>query len=188
MIEAVTSVAATTAALILLLGCAEHLLAPRSLPAALAAHGTVPRRLAGPLAAVVTAAEGLVGLAVAGCVVTGSGRGPLTVALAAAGVLLGAYAAYTYRLLRRAEGRGVPCGCSRADTPVSGWVVLRAAVPAVLAVGAAVGADAVVTPAESAAWFAEASVAGAVFAVLLWVLPEAMIDPGAALRDGRHGV
>ncbi|REE94877.1 MauE/DoxX family redox-associated membrane protein [Thermomonospora umbrina] len=188
MIEALVGVAAGTVALILLIACVEHLLAPRSLPSALAAHATVPRGLTRPLAAAVTALEGLLAVGLVTAVATGAGRGPLTGLLVAAGVLLTAYAAYTHRLLRASHGRRVPCGCSRADTPVSGWVVLRAAVPAVLALAAAVRADAITAPAESAARFAEASIAGAVFAVLLWVLPEAMIDPGAARREGRHGV
>jgi hypothetical protein len=188
LLEALAGVAASTVAFILLIAFAEHLLSPRSLPAALAAHATVPRRLVRPLAAAVTAAEGALALALVAAVVAGASRAVLTGVLAAAGALLAVYAAYTYRLLRTAGGRAVPCGCSRADTPISGWVVLRAGGPAALALLTGLRADAVVTPAESAAWFAEASIAGAVFAVLLWVLPEAMIDPDRAFEGGRHGV
>jgi hypothetical protein len=188
LLEALAGVATATVAFILLIAFVEHLLSPRSLPAALAAHATVPRRLARPLAVAVTAAEGALGLALAAAVVADASPAVLTGLLAASGALLAGYAAYTYRLLRTAGGRSVPCGCSRADTPVSGWVVLRAGAPAALALLTGLRAEAVVTPAESAAWFAQASIAGAVFAVLLWVLPEAMIDPERAFEGGRHGI
>ncbi|SEG80445.1 hypothetical protein SAMN04489712_11382 [Thermomonospora echinospora] len=188
MIEALAGVAAATVAFVLLIAFAEHLLSPRSLPAALIAHGTVPRRLVRPLAGAVTAVEGALAAALVAAVVIDAPRAVLTGILAAAGVVLASYAAYTHRLLRTAGGRAVPCGCSRADTPVSGWVVLRAGVPAALALLTALRADAVVTPAESAVRFAEASIPGLVFAVLLWVLPEAMIDPDRALEGGSHGI
>ncbi|MBA9004894.1 MauE/DoxX family redox-associated membrane protein [Thermomonospora cellulosilytica] len=185
MIAALAGVAACTVAGVLLLGFAEHLRAPRALPGALAAHGTVPLPLVRPLAVIVVAVEGLLGAALTAGLATGADRLPGL--LVAAGVLLAVYATYAHRLRRGARGRAVPCGCSGADTAVNGWVVLRAGVPSALALAAAPVSGAVVVPAASAARFAEAALAGAVFAVLLWALPEAMARPAAEGGGGGRG-
>jgi methylamine utilization protein MauE len=171
--QVLTSVAANAVCFVLLIACAEHLRTPRALPAALAAHKTVPGRFVRPLSLAVTTLEGLLGVVIGLLILTEGSARVLTATLAAAAALFTVYTAYTWRLV----GRAVPCGCSRTDALISGWVVVRAAALAVLAAGAAIGAQSVVAPPESAARFAEVAIAGAAFAVLLWVLPEAMLDP-----------
>jgi len=187
VIAALTAVAACTVTGVLLLGFLEHLRAPHALPRALAGHGTVPLPLVRPLAALVVAAEGLLAAALTSAVATGADRLPET--LVAAGVLLAVYATYAHRLLRNARSRAVPCGCSGADTAVSGWVVLRAGAPSALALAAAPAAAAIALPAAPSVEFVQAALAGAVFAVLLWALPEAMERPDARERGSRwaHG-
>ncbi|MFB9838093.1 MauE/DoxX family redox-associated membrane protein, partial [Actinoallomurus acaciae] len=61
MTELLTGVCAGTVALVLLLAFAGHLRAPRTLPAALAAHRVVPGPVRWPVAVVVTALEGALG-------------------------------------------------------------------------------------------------------------------------------
>lgn len=179
MIAALTAVAACTVTGVVLLGFVEHLRAPHALPRALAAHGTLPLPLVRPLATAVVAVEGLLAAALTAALATGADR--LSRALVMAGVLLAVYASYAHRLRRSTGGRAVPCGCSGADTAVSGWVVLRAGVPSALALAAAPAAGATALPAAPSAEFVEAALAGAAFAVLLWALPEAMERP--VVRD-----
>jgi methylamine utilization protein MauE len=173
MAEMLAGVFAGTVALVLLAGFAGHLRGPRALPAALAAHGTLPGALVWPAAVTVAALEGLLG-AVTGYAVL-AGRAHL-LALAAAGcaVLLAGYALYALYVLRTRPL--VPCGCAAGGTPMSGWVAGRAGALAVASLVAAAGAGRAVT--SHGADAAIVVLSSVVFATLLWSLPLAMADPG----------
>lgn len=144
---------------------AGHLRAPAGLPAALRAHGLLPAPAL--VAAAVTAAElGLGGAAAVG-LVRGEGR----VALAGCAGLLALLALYALWVVR--ARRGGPCGCSRADLPMTGWVGVRAAALAGLALAGAVATG----PVPPAAELPVVLLAAAALACLLWQLPAAMHDP-----------
>ena len=74
----------------------------------------------------------------------------------------------------RRRRRGGPCGCSRADLPMTGWVGARAAALAALALAGAVSAGPLLGPAAERA---VVLLAAAALACLLWQLPAAMHDP-----------
>jgi hypothetical protein len=184
MAEMLAGVCAGTVALVLLAAFAGHLRAPRTLPAALAAHRTVPGPLVRPVAAAAAALEGALGAATAYAVAAGR---PHTLALAAAGaaLLLAGYAAYTLYVLRTRPS--VPCGCGTGpggDAPMSGWVPGRAAALALASMAAAAGAG----PATEAggAHTAIAVLASVVFAVAVWLLPLAMVDPATSFEPVRR--
>ncbi|MGH3382237.1 MAG: MauE/DoxX family redox-associated membrane protein [Actinoallomurus sp.] len=175
MTEMLAAVCAGTVALVLLAAFAGHLRAPRTLPAALAVHRTVPGPLVWPVALVAVALEGVLGAYLGYAVLTGR---PHTLTLAAGGgaIMLAGYAVYALAVLRTRPG--VPCGCSTGpsgDAPMTGWVVVRAAALAVASLGAASGAGAAAD--SGGAHTAIAVLASVVFAVLLWMLPLAMFDP-----------
>ena len=150
----------------LLASGAGHLRAPAALPAALRAHGLLPAPVV--VAAAVTAAElGLGGAAAVGLL---GGPGP-RVALAGFAALLALLAAYAAWVVRRR--RGGPCGCSRADLPMTGWVGARAAALAALALAGAATAG----PVPPAAELPVVLLAAAALACLLWQLPAALHDP-----------
>jgi hypothetical protein len=172
MAELLAGLGAGTVALVLLASFAGHLRAPRALPAALAAHRTLPAPFVRPLAVLVVAVEGLLGAADGLALLTGR---PYALRLAAAGaaLLLAGYAAYALYVLRsRPE---VPCGCAGADTPMSGWVAGRAAALALAALAAVAGAG----PATgtTGAHTAVTLLASVMFATTLSLLPQAMSDP-----------
>jgi hypothetical protein len=172
MAEMLTGVCGGTVALVLLLAFAGHLRAPRTLPAALAAHRVVPVPLRWPVAVAVIALEGTLGAATGYSLPAGHPH-TLTLAAGGAAILFAAYAAYGLYVLRTRPG--VPCGCATGpggDTPMSGWVAGRAAALALASLVAATGA----APAHGA-HTAIAVVASVVFAVLLSLLPQAMFDP-----------
>jgi hypothetical protein len=173
--EMLAGLCAGTVALVLLAAFAGHLRAPRTLPAALTAHRTVPALLVRPVAVVAAALEGVLGAGIGYAALTGHSRA-LTLSGGAGAVLLAGYATYSLLVLRARPG--VPCGCSSGrggDAPMTGWVTVRAAVLAVASLGAAVGAG----PATGSggAHAVIVLLASAVFAVLLWTLPLAMVDP-----------
>ncbi|UED87821.1 MauE/DoxX family redox-associated membrane protein [Streptomyces profundus] len=162
--------------LVLVAGCAAHLSRPTALPDALRAHRMLPAR-AVPLAArAVTLAEGLLGLGLAAALL-GRHRLGLATALAASGALFVCYALYARHIL--ATGRGGPCGCSRAEVPMSDWIVGRAWTFALLALGAAPLVAGPARPPDGAAETATAALAALTLAALLWVLPTAMAGPAA---------
>ncbi|MCO6011107.1 hypothetical protein NE236_39745 [Actinoallomurus purpureus] len=167
-----TGVAAGTVALILLAAFAGHLLHPRTLPAALTAHRTVPGPLVWPAAIAVGALEGVLG-AVTGYALL-AGR-PRALALGATGstLLFAAYALYGLYVLRTRPS--VPCGCAADDTPMSGWVAGRAAALALASVTASAGAGSAV--ASHGVQVAIVGLSSTAFAALLWSLPPAMSDP-----------
>lgn len=157
----------TAVPLVLVLSLAGHLRG-RSLAAALRAQAAVPSRLAPPVASLaVTAEVGALGVLLVGLSLrrTDLTRG----ALAAAAVLFAVYAAYSAYVTRARSGR-VPCGCGGdLETPMSVWIVARAAGLAVLALGGALA-----SPPGLGGGTATGIVAGAALGVLLWTLPKAM--------------
>ncbi|MGI5231055.1 MauE/DoxX family redox-associated membrane protein [Actinoallomurus sp. CA-142502] len=172
MAEMLTGVCAGTVALVLLLAFAGHLRAPRTLPAALAAHRVLPGPLRWPVAVAVIALEGALGAATGYAVAAGRTHA-LTLAAGGAAVLFAGYAGYGWYVLRTRPS--VPCGCATGpggDTPMSGWVAGRAAALALASLVAVTGT----TPAHGT-HTAIAVLASVVFAVLLSLLPQAMFDP-----------
>lgn len=172
MTEMLTGVCAGTVALVLLLAFAGHLRAPRTLPAALAAHRVVPGTLRWPVAVVVIALEGVLGAAVGYAVAAGRPHS-LTLAAGCTVVLFAGYAGYGLYVLRTRPS--VPCGCATGpggDTPMSGWVAGRAAALALASLVAVTG-----TTPEHGTHTAIVVLASVVFAVLLSLLPQAMFDP-----------
>jgi hypothetical protein len=195
-------VSAGTVALILLAGFAGHLLHPRTLPAALTAHRTVPDPLIWPAAVAVGALEGVLGAVTGYALLAGRPRA-LVLGATGSGLLFAAYVLYGLYVLRtrpfergrhsersgrprdeaaraaseedRATIRTVPCGCAADDTPMSGWVAGRAAALALASVTASAGAGSAV--ASNGVHVAIVGLSSVVFAVLLWSLPPAMFDP-----------
>lgn len=171
------AVAAAVATLALLAGCVAHLSRPTALPDALRAHRTLPERSVPLAASAVTLAEGVLGVAVVVAFLSQHRLG-LTVALGATALLFTSYALYTRHTL--ANGRGGPCGCSRREVPLSGWVVGRAWTFAALALVAAVLTASAGSLADAPSGGAEtvtAALAALTFATLLWLLPAAMAQP-----------
>jgi len=99
------------------------------------------------------------------------------VVLAAMALLYGLYAAYAWLLVAR--GSDVPCGCSGGDHPVDRTVVMRAAALSLAALGAAIGADSILAVSADAE-FIIAVAASVALTAILWALPAAVHDPGAA--------
>jgi hypothetical protein len=175
MTEMLAGVCAGTVALVLLAAFAGHLRAPRTLPAALAAHHKVPNPLVWPVAVIAVVLEGVLGMDIGYAVLAGREH-TLMFAAGAGAVLFAGYAAYS--LLVRRTLPGVPCGCSTGrggDAPMTGWVAVRAAALALASLGASAGAGSALE--SRGAHNAITLLASVVFAVLLWVLPRAMFDP-----------
>ena len=175
MAEMLAGVCAGTVALVLLVAFAGHLRAPRTLPAALAAHRVVPGPLRWPVAVAAVALEGALGAATGYALPAGRPH-LLTLAAGGAAILLAGYAAYAFYILLTRPN--VPCGCATGpggDAPMSGWVAGRAAALALAALGAAAGSG----PAAGShgAHTAVTVLSSVVFAVVLSVLPQAMFDP-----------
>jgi hypothetical protein len=171
---------AITVSLVLVAAFAAHLGRPGALPRALRAHRTLPGRLVRPVAFGVAAAEGVLGVA-AGIALLFGAAAPLRTAMGAAAGLFSIYAMYGWHVLRAwARSRAaVSCGCAGAGhTPMSGWVVARASTLAAAGAGAWAGAGEAVAGLSSAgALPAITVIAGACFAILLWLLPSALYDP-----------
>ncbi|MCF6525792.1 MauE/DoxX family redox-associated membrane protein [Streptomyces sp. JJ36] len=172
--------------LTLLTGCAAHLARPSALPAALRAHGLLPRAAVPVAGALLPCAEGLAGLAVTAALVDGTRTG-LAATLTAAGCLHGVHAGYAARVL--AAGRGGPCGCALREAPMSRWVAGRGLALAALALTGVLPAlaagtgDRVPQPAGFAGP-ALTLLAAATLTVLLWVLPSALDTPLARRAPG----
>ncbi|WP_243722682.1 MauE/DoxX family redox-associated membrane protein [Actinomadura sp. 7K507] len=163
-------IAVTAVPLVLLVSVFAQVRHPRMLAAALRAHRTLPPALTGPVAAAAIAVEALAG---AGGALALLFRldGPVRAASGAAAVLLASYALYATYVSR--TRRGVPCGCAGGDAPMTGWVAGRAAALSALALfGAAHGPPTGRTAYE----LTVAAAAGLAFGVLLWTLPNAMIE------------
>ncbi|MFI5488497.1 MauE/DoxX family redox-associated membrane protein [Micromonospora echinaurantiaca] len=182
----VAGVGAYTVLLTLLLAAGEHLSKPAALSAALAAQRVVPAPSV--VAAAVIAAEGLLGLA--GVAALLRDGGPLLgLVLAGGAALFATYAGYGWYV--RSTGRTVPCGCSRVEQPMTGWVVARAAVLAGLALTGSLLSGAVVPLGRPDTVLLIVLLAAATFTALLAHLPAAMHDPTPdqpPARVGRGGV
>ncbi|BCL12302.1 MauE/DoxX family redox-associated membrane protein [Micromonospora sagamiensis] len=171
------SVSTYTVVFTLLAATAEHLSRPGALARAVAAHRVLPAPAA--VAGLVVAAEGI--LAGTGIVALhGDDHRALRVTFLLGGAaLLGLYAGYGHHLL--STGRTGPCGCSRLELPMTGWVVARAAVLAGLALTGLAGSGSVVGWDRTDASLAVVLLASATFATLLWHLPSAMHHPAGAV-------
>lgn len=168
------SVGAYTVLTALVLAGVDRAGRPRTLPEALASHRVLPATLVRLTATVVTVAE--VGLAAALVAGLAGAEELLPVALAGSGVLFTGYAGYAWYVI--ATGRSGPCGCGRAEVPMSGWVVGRALVLATLAFGPlALGPGAVLGLAAPEAGLLLVLLAAATFGVLLHHLPAALHEP-----------
>lgn len=154
----------------LLAAGAGHLRHPGTLRAQLDRQQLIARRLRGPVARLVPAAELLVG---ATGVVAVARASTLDLAAGLALVLYGGYTAFALVLWRRRPG--APCGCTVRDEPVSGWTVVRAAVLA--SVAGALLATGVASPERTWSTGGAAVVVGPVLGLLLWQLPAAMRSP-----------
>jgi hypothetical protein len=162
------SVAAYVVLFVLVIAVAERVLAPRALPAALAAHRVVPRRAIRPVATAVTAVEALLAvLLLAGLV-----DEPLPLVLTGAAVLFACYGGYAWYVTE--SGRGGPCGCGGADVPMGHWVTGRAFVLAALAVVAGAARGDVLPLARFDERLLLVLLASATIGTLLWHLPAAM--------------
>ncbi|HEX5597260.1 MAG TPA: MauE/DoxX family redox-associated membrane protein [Micromonosporaceae bacterium] len=181
------SVAAYTVLLTLLVAGGEHLSKPAALSTALAAHRVVPAP--STVAAVVIAAEGLLGAAGLLALLRDDGGRLLGAVLAGSAALLTTYA--VYGLYVRSTGRTVPCGCSRVELPMTGWVVARAFTLAGMALVGSLLSGAVVPLGQAGTSLTIVLLAAAAFAALLAHLPAAMHDPAPdqpAVRLTQGGV
>jgi hypothetical protein len=158
-------VAAYAVLLVLVVAVVERVRAPGALPAALTAHGVLPRQAVRPVAVAVTVAE-LV-LAVVSLVGLVRGSGPPPVAMAGAAVLFACYGGYGWHIT--ASGRGGPCGCGGAEVPMDHWVVGRA-----FALAALAGLATAAVPAPFGPELVVTLFAAGTIGTLLWHLPAAM--------------
>ncbi|SCL73385.1 MauE/DoxX family redox-associated membrane protein [Micromonospora peucetia] len=169
-------VATYTVLLTLLVSTAEHLSRPAALAEALAAHRVLPAPAA--VAALAIASEGLLAGAGIVALLQGSGEGLLIAVMAGGAALFGLYAGYGLHL--RSTGRTGPCGCSRVELPMTGWVVARASILAGLALVALFLSGSIIPASRIDASLAVVLLAAATFTALLWHLPAAMYEPATA--------
>jgi hypothetical protein len=179
----VVSVAAYTVLLTLLIACGEHLSKPAALSTALAAHRVVPAPSA--VAAVVIATEGLLGVAGLIALLRDDGGRLLGAVLAGSVALLATYTGYG--LYVRSTGRAVPCGCSRVELPMTGWVVARASTLAGMALVGSLLSGSVMPLGRVGTSLAIVLLAAATFTALLTHLPAAMHDPTPDQPPARVG-
>lgn len=170
------SVATYTVLFTLLVASVEHLSRPAALAGALAAHRVLPAPV--PVAVLVVASEALLAGTGIVALLRDGGGSLLTAALAGSFALLGLYAGYGLHLM--STGRTGPCGCSRVELPMTGWVVARAAALAGLALVGILLSGSVVAPERTGTPLAVVLLASVTFTALLWHLPAAMYDPTAA--------
>lgn len=128
------------------------------------------------VAGTVVLAELALGVSGSALIVLGLVDGPTAATLmSATGVLYASFAVYATVLLKARPG--APCGCGRRPTPVTGWVVARAAVLAGCSMAAATTVGSVGRVDAVAALVG--ATASLVIALLLWVLPDAMARSAA---------
>ncbi len=177
------SVAAYTVIVVLLTAAVGHLASPGRLFRAVVAQGEISSPVLATVAVIVTET----GLAVTGIIaVSVESAGSLRhLVLITSAMLFANYSGYIWRV-RRARP-DAPCGCSRHDLPITGWVVIRSAVLAGIAFLGAVLSDPVLTLNQPGLSLAVVLLAAATFSVLLWHLPAAMhIPPTAAPHRAGH--
>jgi hypothetical protein len=178
----IASVSAYTVLLTLLVACGEHLSKPAALARVLAAHRVLPAPAS--FAAAVIAAEGLLGAAGVVALLRGDGGRLLSAVLAGSAALFAVYAGYGQYV--RSTGRAVPCGCSRVDVPMTGWVVARAATLAGMALAGSLLSGVVVPVGRAGAALTIVLLAAATFTTLLAHLPAAMHDPASDRPPARR--
>lgn len=127
----------------------------------------IPRRGRALVASLIGPAEVLVGLLGGLALTRGAG---LATATALALLVYGSYAAFAAVLWRRRPG--TPCGCAGGDEPISGWVVLRAGLLALVA-GSGLATEVASLPWTSSTGAASLPIAVAV-GLVIWQLPVAM--------------
>lgn len=157
----VAVVSGLTVTLVLIVSGSNHVLNLVHLEQEMALQGVLPpphRRWGVALVGIELTAAGL-------CAATLLGAGiPPIVAFSGLALLMMAFGAYSWLLLRR--GSAAPCACDTSRTPVSIWTVLRALLYALLSMLA------ILVPAEiSTSTILEALVVAPVLAALTWVLP-----------------
>lgn len=189
MVTFMVTFAAMTVAMVFLVAVAEHVRLPGMLPGVLRVHGRLPERSVRVVAVAVTAGEGVVGGLTAYGLVSGH-HDVLRVGLVAGALLSVGFGLYSQAVLARIRisGRVVPCGCSRLDTPMTGWVVGRAYVLAALAGAGALGSASVIGAGGPPMRFGTAVAAATAFAAVLWVLPHAMRMPAGDQQPARGQV
>ncbi|KAB2349408.1 MauE/DoxX family redox-associated membrane protein [Actinomadura rudentiformis] len=168
-------VALVTVPLVLLGSLAGHVARPGVLVTALRAHRTVPGAMVVGVARLVGVTEALLlGEMIVALIWWEPGL--LRAGMATAAALLAVYGLYS-AYVRWRRPPGVPCGCAGIETPMTGWVTVRAALLGLIAV-----AGAVYGPVEELQPFQIfiGSFAGLVFTVIASILPEAMIYVGGA--------
>ncbi|MFC4852063.1 MauE/DoxX family redox-associated membrane protein [Actinophytocola glycyrrhizae] len=168
------SVAAYVVALVLVIAVVERVTAPGALPAALSAHGVVPRRAVAPVAAAVTVAEAVLAVLLLAGMVTG----PSPLVFAGVAALFAGYGGYAWHVT--ASGRGGPCGCGGAEVPMGHWVTGRAFALAALAAIGAAAHDIVAPLTRFDARLVVVLLAAATIGTLLWHLPAATRHPEVA--------
>ncbi len=171
------SVAAYTVVFVLLIAAVGHLASPATLLRAVTTHGVFDWPVV-VTAAVIVAETGLAVTGIIAVSVPSVGwlRYPV---LGISAVLFASYSGYSH-LVRRSRP-DAPCGCSRHDLPVTGWVVIRGCLLTGIAYLGAVTSDSVLTLDRPAVPLSVVLLAAATFSVLLWHLPAAMhIQPQAA--------
>lgn len=157
--------AATGGALLLTAAGLGHLRRRHLLRAVLGAQRLLPRRLWGPVTAVLGGAELLVGGSVLAVLLTAPSVADAPLAAQACGY--GGFTAYLAVLRRRRPS--APCGCFGTDGPVTWVVVARAGLLAGGAAGAALlGAQVAAMPAAARL---PCLAGGVVVAMAGWLLP-----------------
>jgi hypothetical protein len=168
------SIFALTVFLVLLVAGLFHVVHRARFRQVLHEHRVVPTRLTGWVGAAIAGAE--VSIGGVGVAATILAEGEVQPFAFAAGALFAAFTAYTAAVLVM-RGAAAPCGCARADYPVSVWVVLRAAALALAAIAAAAAPH---LSAVAAMPFAEAAIvvtAAVTLSTLAWAFPDALADP-----------
>ncbi|HEX2295837.1 MAG TPA: MauE/DoxX family redox-associated membrane protein [Actinomycetota bacterium] len=177
-ISFVAQVGGAIAGTTLLAAGLTHLTRPRRLMAALSAQRVVPQALVPACAVVLILFELSLGGTVVSVLLTGDTSAAYRLAVGATAGLYGLFAAYSLIVLRFRPG--APCGCGSDLTPITGWVVARAGLYAVLSLGALRldGGPLSIPNVSEASLLIMAS---ASLAILLWIFPSAVSRSGRAM-------
>jgi hypothetical protein len=167
-LEPILVTASAAASWVLVISALSHALS-RNLKGALRDQAVVPAWLHAPVATLTLVLEASLG-ATALWSIWSSNSVILPVVLVLEALLFTGYAAYLVMLLPR--GTSVPCGCSTTGIPASRLAVGRNLTFALLAVVGASNPQPIVG--ASSDGLAVGTAAGFTFAVLLWILPDAL--------------
>jgi hypothetical protein len=114
-----------TAAVVLLVSGVAHVLRHASTRAFVLTHDVLPRWSAGPVVALLTACELLLGVGLLAAVLLGRAAPQEMLGLGAAALFL-ALAGYAHLAWRVRPETAPPCACGVGETPMGPWVTLRA--------------------------------------------------------------